>query len=83
MSVHLDTGYDSAKTRDLLTELGCDAVVSAKVFPLQAGRRRLRPAVSGSRAIRAGAPILSARDSCSSANVLPWASSRRLEEAHR
>ena len=30
ITVHLDAGYDSAKTRDLLTELGCDAVISAK-----------------------------------------------------
>jgi transposase len=39
ITVHLDAGYDSAKTRDLLTELGCDAVISAKGSPLQAGRR--------------------------------------------
>jgi hypothetical protein len=40
--VHLDAGYDSAKTRDLLEELGCDAVISIKGFPLQAGAPCLR-----------------------------------------
>lgn len=30
-SQHLDAGYDSAKTRDLLDELGCDDVISQKV----------------------------------------------------
>lgn len=39
MTVHLDAGYDSAKTRDLLDELGCAAVISIKGFPLQAGAR--------------------------------------------
>jgi len=39
ITVHLDAGYDSAKTRDLLDELGCDAVISIKGFPLQAGAR--------------------------------------------
>jgi transposase len=39
ITVHLDAGYDSTKTRDLLTELGCDAVISQKGFPLQAGAR--------------------------------------------
>ena len=39
ITVHLDAGYDSAKTRDLLAELGCRAVISIKGFPLQAGRR--------------------------------------------
>jgi transposase len=39
ITVHLDAGYDSAKTRDLLVELGCDAVISQKGFPLQAGAR--------------------------------------------
>ena len=28
ITVHLDAGYDSAKTRDLLDELGCDGVIS-------------------------------------------------------
>ena len=28
--VHLDAGYDSTKTRDLLAELGCQAVISQK-----------------------------------------------------
>ena len=37
--MHLDAGYDSAKTRDLLTELGCHGVISTKGFPLQAGAR--------------------------------------------
>lgn len=39
ITVHLDAGYDSAVTRDLLAELGCDAVISKKGFPLQAGAR--------------------------------------------
>lgn len=39
ITVHLDAGYDSAKTRDLLQELGCQAVISVKGFPLQAGAR--------------------------------------------
>jgi len=39
ITVHLDAGYDSAKTRDLLDELGCTGVISTKGFPLQAGRR--------------------------------------------
>lgn len=39
ITVHLDAGYDSAKTRDLLDELGCDAVISIKGFPLQTGAR--------------------------------------------
>lgn len=39
ITVHLDAGYDSAKTRDLLEELGCKGVISQKGFPLQAGRR--------------------------------------------
>jgi transposase len=39
ITVHLDAGYDSAKTRDLLEEMGCDAVISQKGFPLQAGAR--------------------------------------------
>ncbi|GEM_PF-4137577 len=32
-------GYDSGKTRDLLTELGCAGVISIKGFPLQVGKR--------------------------------------------
>ena len=39
ITVHLDAGYDSHKTRELLAELGCDGVISKKGFPLQAGRR--------------------------------------------
>ena len=39
ITVHLDAGYDSSKTRDLLTEFGCEAVISKKGFPLQAGAR--------------------------------------------
>ncbi len=39
ITVHLDAGYDSAKTRELLDELGCRGVISQKGFPLQAGRR--------------------------------------------
>ena len=39
ITVHLDAGYDSTKTRDLLDEVGCDAVISIKGFPLQAGAR--------------------------------------------
>ncbi len=39
ITVHLDAGYDSAKTRELLEELGCRGVISVKGFPLQAGAR--------------------------------------------
>lgn len=39
ITIHLDAGYDSIKTRDLLTELGCRGVISQKGFPLQAGKR--------------------------------------------
>jgi transposase len=39
ITVHLDAGYDSTVTRDLLDELGCHGVISTKGFPLQAGRR--------------------------------------------
>lgn len=39
ITVHLDAGYDSAVSRDLLDELGCTGVISIKGFPLQAGRR--------------------------------------------
>lgn len=36
ITIHLDAGYDSADTRDLLDELGCDGVISKKGFPRQA-----------------------------------------------
>lgn len=39
ITVHLDAGYDSATTRELLDELGCHSVISQKGHPLQAGRR--------------------------------------------
>lgn len=39
ITVHLDAGYDSHKTRDLLSELGCEWVISTKGEPLQAGAR--------------------------------------------
>lgn len=39
ITVHLDAGFDSTKTRDLLDEVGCDAVISQKGVPLQAGAR--------------------------------------------
>lgn len=39
ITVHLDAGYDSGKTRTLLTELGCEWVISTKGEPLQAGAR--------------------------------------------
>ena len=39
ITVHLDAGYDSKVSRELLEELGCDAVISRKGFPLQAGAR--------------------------------------------
>ena len=39
ITVHLDAGYDSAKTRDLLAELGCHGVISTRGTPLQAGAR--------------------------------------------
>ena len=39
ITVHLDAGYDSGKTRHLLTEIGCRGVISQKGFPLQAGKR--------------------------------------------
>ncbi len=39
ITVHLDAGYDSKNTRALLDELGCDAVISTKGTPLQAGAR--------------------------------------------
>ncbi len=37
--VHLDAGYDSSKTREMLDELGFDYVISKKGAPLQAGKR--------------------------------------------
>lgn len=39
ITVHLDAGYDSTKTRCLLEELGCEGVISTKGEPLQAGSR--------------------------------------------
>ena len=39
MTVHLDAGYDSAKTRALLTTMGHDWQISTKGEPLQAGAR--------------------------------------------
>ena len=39
ITVHLDAGYDWAKTGELLTELGCSGVISPKGCPLQAGVR--------------------------------------------
>ena len=37
--MHLDAGYHSGKTRGLLDELGCPAVISENGTPLQAGAR--------------------------------------------
>ncbi|AMM20254.1 transposase [Frondihabitans sp. PAMC 28766] len=39
ITVHLDAGYDSGKTRELLDTLGCDWVISKKGTPLQTGAR--------------------------------------------
>jgi transposase len=39
ITVHLDAGYDSKATRELLDELGCHGVISVKGTPLQAGAR--------------------------------------------
>lgn len=39
ITVHLDAGYDSRVTRELLDELGCEAVISPKGTPLQTGAR--------------------------------------------
>lgn len=39
ITVHLDAGYDSRNTRDLLDEYGCQAVISTKGTPLQTGAR--------------------------------------------
>ncbi|WP_426625348.1 IS5 family transposase [Leifsonia sp. McL0607] len=39
ITVHLDAGYDSRTTRNLLEGLGCDYIISKKGAPLQAGAR--------------------------------------------
>ena len=39
ITVHVDAGYDSSKTRELIEILGCDHVISTKGKPLQAGAR--------------------------------------------
>ena len=39
ITVRLDAGYDSGKTRELLEILGCDHVISTKGEPLQVGAR--------------------------------------------
>ncbi len=39
ITVHLDAGYDSRKTRQLLEVLGCDGQISTKGTPGQAGNR--------------------------------------------
>lgn len=39
ITVHLDAGYDSGKTRDVLDALGIDYIISKKGEPLQAGAR--------------------------------------------
>lgn len=39
ITVHLDPGYNSRKTRDLVGSLGCDWVISKKGKPLQTGAR--------------------------------------------
>ncbi|TVS22989.1 IS5 family transposase [Corynebacterium sanguinis] len=39
ITVHLDAAYDSRKTRNLLTELGCSWVISTKGEPVQFGAR--------------------------------------------
>jgi transposase len=39
ITVQLDAGYDSAKTRELLATLGCDAQISKKGTPLQCDAR--------------------------------------------
>ena len=39
ITVHLNAGYDSGKTRDLLDTLGCQWVISKKGTPLQTGTR--------------------------------------------
>lgn len=35
ITVHLDAGYDSGKTRELLATLGCDGIISTKGEPLR------------------------------------------------
>ena len=37
--MHAGAGYDSRKTRELLEVLGCDARISPRGAPLQAGQR--------------------------------------------
>lgn len=39
ITIHLDAGYDSQKTLDLIDEYGCDPIISQKGTPLQAGER--------------------------------------------
>lgn len=39
ITVHLDAGHDSSKTRQLLAALGCDWVISTHGTPLQTGAR--------------------------------------------
>lgn len=39
ITVHLDAGYDSKKTRELLTVRGCDWEISVKGVPLRVGQR--------------------------------------------
>ncbi len=39
ITVHLDAGYDSSNTRQLLRILGCDWVISTHGTPLQVGAR--------------------------------------------
>ena len=39
ITVCLNTGYDSGKTRDLPNTLGCDGVISARGIPLQSKAR--------------------------------------------
>lgn len=39
ITVHLDAGYGSRKTRNPLESLGCDYFISKKGMPLQAGAR--------------------------------------------
>lgn len=39
ITVHLDAGYDSYKTRSLLTELGCDGEIRTKGEPVPAWAR--------------------------------------------
>lgn len=39
ITVHLDAGYDSGTTRELLDRLGCDYLISKKGTPLQTGAR--------------------------------------------